>query len=480
MDLSAALSNLAQGAGAVQIATTEQEARQAEASNAKAVAQMHQMEALSMKQTLDTRKAIAQESQGVVQQFQQSAKTDQDLENFSRQMAAISLGKGDFDGAKHYEEEVKRAADAKKESLANAAAEGHAKNEATAQAAYAYTEAPSTGAADALEQAAQRAGVDPKTIPQRGSPEYASWAVGMQKKAVDSAKRLELKQKDDEFHVRQAEIAQKDREVAQARTLAQQDKALAQAGIAEDRKARLAIERQLADAHTAELRARSEAEAAKAKGGDAAHLTAKQRDTADAVAAMAHEGARSLHGFEAMPAGSVAGMFSDLTQHGVTTALTAAGARLITADEAKMFATNAAGFARAVLSSETLGMGRSPTGAQIEDMHRAIVPQEGDGAAVAAYKLATGNAIILNRLETRHTNPDPKVEARLVADEAYMRTLATPEEVYEAARKNPKALATLERQKVTADAYQAKIKSMAESGGASASSALPPGFTEDK
>lgn len=459
MDFGNMLSDLAIGAGQSQIAGAEQQQRQAQADNTRAQAQMAQMQALAMKQDMADKKAYAASMAPSLEAFTASAKTDKDILDVSRKGAAEALAHNQFSVAKAYEDMAHLAIANQKEAVQTHALEQHARMEAVGTAALNYDQNPSPATAREMVQAALTAGESVATIPPSSkpdgtpNPDFVNWAKSKKEAGLDSGKRVEFLQKEADIKAKQEELAAQHRQQSEDRAAARSDKALAQQQMHEDRRFRDQMLREAQEARREDAKARQEAKAA------GTTLTAKQKDTADAVAVMAHEGARSLHGFGQMEAGATTGAFVDLSGHGVMASLTKVGGRVVTDEQAQMLQTNAAGWGRAVLSAETVGIGRSPTAAQIDDIHRAVTPQAGDTYYTAAYKLATGNAIILNRLETRHTNPDPKVEAQLQKDEDYMRSLATPEQVYAAAQQDPTGKRELSKSKRTSDQLMQEIRS---------------------
>ena len=482
MDFGSMLSDLAVNAGQTQIAGVEQQQRVANLADTKAQTQMRQMQALSMKQEMDDKIGAAADLKAGMGTVQGGIKTQEDIIKGATATMNLAAQKGRFTEVKAMEELIKGAQGEIKATTDAAIAEKQAKAETAGRSALTYQDNPTPAAAAQVVRDAIAAGVPVEEIPPSTDQKaFSRFVDSLPGKARSVEKATEFKQAKEkaeadrierarEADLREATRLEGIRSAAEGREQNNQTRKLI-ASLALAERAREADARQeRADARAAE----------KAKG---LQLTAKQKDTSDAVAGMAHEGYRTLHGFNQMLAGTTAGAFQDLNAHTITDSLMKVGGNIITPQDQQMFQTNAAGFGRAVLSAETAGIGRSPTAAQIIDMQRAVVPQEGDDYYTAAYKIATGNAIILNRLETRHTNPDPKVEARLVADEEYIRSLATPEMIYNAAQKDPKGKRSLDKRIKTTENLLADIKG----GGfrnkmvpdAAAKGALPDGFKED-
>ena len=482
MDFGSMMSDVMIGAGQSQISGAEQQQRLANIEDTRAQTQMRQMQALAMKQEMDDKQNAAADMKTGMATVAGGIKTQEDIVKGATAAMTIAASKGNFAEVKVMEDLIGNANKEIKATTDVAIAEKQAKAETAGRSALAYQDNPTPAAAAEVVRNAIAAGVPVQEIPPSTDEKaFARFVETLPGKARSVEKATEFRQAKEKAEAdREARIT-KDKADNEVRLEAIRSTAASQANANATRQ--LAIATMSADrARAAEAKQERDDRRAeeKAKG---LQLTAKQKDTADAVAVMAHEGARSLHGFGKMEAGATTGAFVDLQGHTVEESLTKVGGRLVTGQQAQMFQTNAAGFGRAVLSAETVGIGRSPTAAQIDDIHRAVTPQEGDTYYTAAYKLATGNAIILNRLETRHTNPDPKVEAQLTKDEAYMRTLATPEQVYDAAQKDPKGKRELDKHKKTSDQLMGEIRSGAFAAKMPATPAapgsLPPGFKED-
>ena len=302
--------------------------------------------------------------------------------------------------------------------------------EGTALSAQQYVASPTPEAAQDLRQKAIAAGEDPKNIPLSTDPKFATWAQQKTKDGLSSKEVLTMEEKKREYD---ATAAEKQREFNQREA----DRLAAAAALAAQRDQTNAIARGNLDLHRMLVQDRIEARKAKAEGSGP--LTAQQKNTVDAVGNMAGEGVRTMTSLGKFFNTTTAGAFSDM--HGGTAMknLAAAGTNIVTPETVQQFQTALTGFGRAVLLAETAGIGRAPTAAQIQEMQRSIGPAVGDTVFTSAYKIATGNAIMLNRLERTHDNPDPKLKAKTDEDIAYMRKLPTPDQVFEAAQKDPKA-----------------------------------------
>lgn len=482
MDFGSAMSQIAVEGGRAQIAGVEQAQRVANVEDTRAQTQLRQMQALAMKQEMTDKADAATDLKAGMSTVQGGIKTQEDIIKGATATMNIAAQKGRYSEVKAMEDLIKGAQTEIKATTDAVAADRQAKAEDAGRTALSYQENPTPAAAAEVVRKAIAAGVPVEEIPpSTDKKSFDRWVDSLPGKARSVEKATEYKQAKDKAEADRIEKAREADQREKNHLLQIQATAAAQANADATRRlaiATVAASKAAADEARAERQAARDAE--KAKG---LQLTAKQKDTSDAVAGMAHEGYRTLHGFNQMLAGTTAGAFQDLNAHTIVDSLMKVGGNVITPQDQQMFQTNAAGFGRAVLSAETAGIGRSPTAAQIIDMQRAVVPQEGDDYYTAAYKIATGNAIILNRLETRHTNPDPKVEARLVADEEYMRSLATPEMIYNAAQKDPKGKRSLDKRIKTTENLLADIKG----GGfrnkmvpdAAAKGGLPEGFKED-
>lgn len=395
MDFGSALSNLAVNAGQSQIAGVA-------FADAQATSQMHQMQALAMKKHVEDQAAIQEESKQLTADFRRSAQTADDTLKWARQMSAISLAHGDFEAASNYEAAEKSALDEKKRLLDTAAEETKMRGEGAAKAAFNYMDNPTPEAAQQLALAAQRAGVDPKTIPPADAPAFATWAQGMTKQGMDTAKRIELKQKDDEFRLRQTEIAAEKaradetrrmqiRETAAARAAAERDRA--------DRNAEIARHNQEMEA-ISKMRLEDKEARDKAKGGK---VGLNEQKVSDTIIRNSAQAVRVIDNMLSTPQSAAASLFSQIKGGNLTDSLVKAGGNLLTKEADQEVTAIGAEMGVIIGQIVTAGSGGRAALPIVQSFQQMTTPQVGDTPHMKLLRLA--NAAEIVKLELKNITP---------------------------------------------------------------------------
>lgn len=399
MDFGAILGNLATGAGAVQIATVEQEQRQATADNTKAEAQIHQMSALTMKQDAAARQKTQTEMASATKAFQDGAKTDSDILQFSMKGAATAMANNQFDLAKGYEEMGKLA-----EGNLKTVAETRAKEQAAAsnklgETAMDYVAAPSEAGAQALVDAAIKSGKDPKTIPARTDPAFASWAQMQTTEGPANEKRVEAMRKDAEIKEKQKETERADRANEALRLEHIQDVKAAQAQA--DATRQLAITTASADRARAEeaRAARREQSNASARGSVSKH----EGFIADLTIKNAAQGVRVIDNMMSVPGSAVQSLFTKIADGSLSGALTKAGGNLFTPEADQAVTAIGAEMGLVVGQVVTAGAGRGAALPIVESFQKMTTPQAGDSPMMKVLRIANAGEIL--RLELKNIVP---------------------------------------------------------------------------
>lgn len=455
MDWGAALSGLATNAGLTTIAGTAQAQRQATLENTQAQATMHKMSALSMQKEWREKQEAAEDMKAGMASVAGGIKTGEDIIKGATAVMATAASKGQFSQVKSMEELIKNTrAGIKGQEDAKMAEQAKAADTA-GTAAMVYDSDPTPANAAAVVKSAIAAGVPYDQIPPSTDQKaFAKFASTLPTKAMSVEKAMAFR--DTNARAQQAldERIRHDKESENIRR--DQMRATAEAREASN------ATRQLAIAMTAEARSRAaeskkEKDAAKASGTS---LDSRQKNTLEQVSSQSHEAVRTIRGMAQMTVGATKGGFSNLSDKGVLDSLAKVGGNYMTTTEQQFMQANAAGFAKAVMLTEAAGSGRAPTEAQTNEIKKAIIPEIGDPPLVAAYKISTGAAIVLARLENRNTHPDPRIEAHMVKDEEWLRTLPTPIEIYAAGKKNPAMAKQLSAAQQSSGTLMATIKSM--------------------
>ena len=394
----------------------EQQDRQATIDIKRAEAATMQMSALQKKQQMETQQAIGQaiasdnalNGAKVTDPLQQAQMYDK--------AAGIATSRGDFATAQKMSELANNQRQAAGEQAKAVAAQQHQANENLATAADDLATNPTPDNLKRLVDATKAAGKNPLDIPPPGTPQFTTWLNGMKKAGMDSKQRADLAEKTVEFQQRQQDRKEEFAQREQDRREQAAFRAQMSAGMAEDRKARLQMERERLDLMK-EKQAQGPRQSVQA-----------MRDT-NALAGASAEGARNIKQMTQFSAGSTTSGFGDLTSHTFVDSLVKTATVALTPDEINAFQTSGAGLALQVARAETLGGGRGANQSQINQIEKQIIPVAGDSRAVAAYKLATGAELLKTRMETQPAPTDPALRKKWDETYNYLNSVAKPEDI---------------------------------------------------
>lgn len=407
MDFGAVMGNLATGAGRSMIAGQAYDMRQAQAEDAHALAQMHQMSALSMQQDTADRKAIADETSAASEEFQQSAKTSADVQKLAHAKAGAAIHHNQFEMAKSYGDMAKMAETEQKTALENKAMEVHQKREVVAQSANDYATLPTPENAEKLVRNALEAGVPMQNIPEQGTPQFASWAVGQKTAAMDSGKRIEVMQKEKEFTENQARLKQKQAEDNEAKLERQQATAANQAGLLQIAQQNATTNRLLAQARKDSLEAKTQAALTGTPGKLVKTHPAQVESGIQMIVGSAGEAMNAFENILDMPATTTSSIFADLASGTVPEALTRAGTQALTPDDQKTYNMFTGGVSTEMTRVLTGGGGRSGGQQLAEELKKTLRVEPNDSVQMAMLKNAYGVQMLRNRLHYLATSDDP-------------------------------------------------------------------------
>jgi hypothetical protein len=397
MDFGQLISNAAVNAGNVMIAGAEQQQRQASAENTQAEARMRQMNALMMKQDMEEKKAITTEMAGANEEFGKGAKTDQEVMTYANKGAATAAAHGRFDLMKGYEDMAKSAETALKTSIENKAKETAALHSAVGSAAIDYVNMPSEEGATALRDAAVKAGVKPDSIPLRTDPQFASWAKGMQTYGLDSGKRIEHMDKEQDLKRQQEERERHNKEVEEQRRAAEVDKAAAR------ETTKLLLQQGL------EIRRQSmlDREERAKKGGEAGKVEQK---ISDGIIRNAAQVQRVLTTSIAATAKSSGSIFTHLGDGTLTEALVRSGTQAITPTDSKAMDSLQAEMGTVMAQILTAGSGRGPNMPLQESMQKLNQTLPTDPPIIKLFRLANAAEAVKLELDNIVPGGTPKLE----------------------------------------------------------------------
>ena len=428
MDFGSMLSTLATNAGNSQIYGVQQQQREANLEATQTSNAIQQMALLTHQQDFEGRKAVAADMAVMAKDFQQGAKTQQDVLKLATTGAATALTRNQFGLAKEYEDMAKLAEGNLKSQVEVKAREVQASREASSTLAADYLANPTPDTAQQLAQAALRAGVAPQAIPLSNSPQFAAFAKSQLGASKDGERRLEHMDKESDI---------KDKATARAEEFKQreQDRALQRSSIALQREQNNMFKREQLD----RLRANDEERRAKAAAGGPEHLTAQGENTVEGVTAATGEAIRGLRIIGDMSTAEKSSAFAGLHGDGVMSSLTRVGGNVVTPQSSQMYTTATQGLGMEIGRVLTLGGGRGITQAQIDEFQQMIQARPGDTEYTAMFKFANAADILRNRLETL---PDSRIKKVRDQQNAYMKELERiprPGEVWAAAQSDPKS-----------------------------------------
>lgn len=444
MNLGSIAQSIGLGAGQSMIYGAEQQQREANLAATQTDTAFKQMQLMMQQKEMRNREILAGSVSANMQSAGDNLSTTQKMSQVLTKSAAEAETRGDFLGAKTLLEQAKSYESIAKTDAENLQRQQQSQKEDAAKSAINYMEAPSFEGAQAVAQAAVKAGIKPQDIPMPDDPKFVPFVQQLARAPLTSEKVLTMKaakeEADRKFQERKEEF-----QTAEKRRLEDsREKAI-------DRDENRELRREIARGHQAlqsqliEFRRESLRLQAEKQSSGGTKLTAQQSNIISGVTTMVHEGARSLRAISEMAADTRNSPFGDLTGHNVISSLARGGSNVVTPENSQMLAAASSNLGRNVLTAETLGTGRAPTQTQIEDMQKTVAPQVGDTGYTAAYKLATANAIMLNRLETTPKHADPEVQAKRDEDLAYMRKFVTPEAIYKASKADAKSRQQIER-----------------------------------
>lgn len=301
--------------------------------------------------------------------------------------------------------------------------------ETLARAALDYNANPTPEGQKDLVRAALRAGVDPMKLPAPNSGEFKAWAkmqetAGMSAKDVLAAKE-KAREFDDKQEERKTEFRQREADRAQSRsqTAAYQSESLA-------------LRKLLVDAKTSKT-----------------DLTAQEKGTVTAVLGAAGEATRGLEQAIKMPADARLGIFANVHDGTVITALEKAGTNVVTPELAQIYTSNMGGLALEASRVITLGAGKSANESTIKELQKAITPQAGDTNFTAMYKISTAASIIRNRLEYLPEIPESRGKQKAQLDRllSTLSKIPEPDEILQASLRTPAAARQVQQFKGTMD-----------------------------
>ncbi len=158
------------------------------------------------------------------------------------------------------------------------------------------------------------------------------------------------------------------------------------------------------------------------------------RYTQGAVNAAA-EAVRSLNIVSTMSAGLTAGALERAGDpHTVLGSLTKVGGNKLTKEEAQMYQTTMKGMDLEMAQAATLGTGRAPTKAIIEEFGDMMVARPGDTKYETMYRIANGAGFLRTRLKTLPPHPDPGIQKVREETMKALEKYPVPEKIYEAAK----------------------------------------------
>lgn len=389
MNLGGFLQQVALGAGQQILMQPQLDLQQAQAEEAK-------MQLEQRKADVASQKRFAALMQGQAQGDQAAAQTPMARANVLQQQAREATAMGAFSFADKLnamaQGELKTA-----KSVQELQANEKASNlEAVAANAIELQQNPTVEGAQRLVQSAVRAGVDPKSIPQVGTPEFTTWARGKQTAGMSAKDILSAQEKAREFNEREADRKERMRQDAAYRA------------------ERLQMMGMLRDSGMGKA--------------ERAQLSRGITDTAEA--------ARQLDLLGDFIPGTTVSAFTGLKADDVTRALTAAGANAVSTQQQQLMQATAANAGKAALNAyQQLGGGRAATEQQSKEYQRAITPQAGDTALTAIYKNINAREELFTALEGR-THPDPAMQAKLAKTLDTLHGPLTAKELLKFARQN--------------------------------------------
>lgn len=409
----------------------EQQDRQATIDIKRAEAATMQMSALQKKQQMETQQAIGQaiasdnalNGAKVTDPLQQAQMYDK--------AAGIATSRGDFATAKQMSDLANNQRQAAGEQAKAVAQQQHQANENLATAADELASNPTPDNLKRLVDATKAAGKNPLDIPPPGTPQFTTWLNQQKKAGMDSKQRAELAEKTVEFQQRQQDRKEEFAQREQDRREQAAFRAQMAAGMAEDRKARLQMERERIDLQKQQFDYKKEF-------GGGAGGGVQGANTTTAIAGAAAEALRNVKNMQSFDTGTTASPFVNLTDHSVLDAIAKSGSNAGTPQEIQMFQTAGSGLATQVGRIETLGAGRGVNQTQINQLEKQLIPTAGDSNATSAYKLATAADIVATRMRNQPPPREPALRAEWDKTLSTLDAMVKPEDVLKAT-KDPKA-----------------------------------------
>lgn len=439
MDFGSMMSGLAINAGQTQIAGAEQQQRQATADNTRAEAQMRQMQALSMKQDVEDRQALAAEAQGEEQRFAGTAKTEKDSLDHFNKLAEIAVNRHQFTSATAYENLAKNKESSIKTMLEGQMKDKLDKSNVLGASALDYVANPSEATYQAMRDAALRAGKLQEAIPQYGDPKLMGAAQGWTSegpanearvKHLDEVKRVEREDKQKSDYQKEQQVIERERIAATLRAreegIAAQNTRAAENRIARER---LQLDREKFQAEKAAV---GGPKGVYQKTHPAPIETALQN-----IVAAVGEASNSIDQIMDMPKTATSSLFSDLAKGTVPEALIRGGTQKLTSEEEKVYNMFGAGLSTDIVRAVTIGAGRAGGQQLADEYKRVLMVEKTDSPQMAALKAAYTMQIGRNRLKYLTTSDDPSFQPIQAELKGKLDAFVTPKQLLEAYRKDP-------------------------------------------
>lgn len=438
------LTNLGISYGNSLIYGQEYQKKQADLDLEKQQIQMGQIALGQAQQRQQTQQAVGQFLASEAAKDQSNVTDPVKVSQQYEKAAGIALQNGDFASANTMNDLAKgKLAEAKEQSAA-LAQQQQVKKEALSNAADDYASAPSSGAASDLMRKAVDAGVNPTTIPQPGTPQFASWANQQALASKTASQKADFLQKAYEMNANRQEKQQEHADNVALRTATIRQTAAYQNGMLDLRRAEMADKQDRAP-QTKDIGgstyeydpagrikgARDTPDPGWVKVGGPKQ-TAQMQQTNNAIVASASEGLRGLKNIGAMSSDATAGPFAGLHDGTILDSIAKTGTQAMTPTDMQIYHVAAAGMGLEVSRTLTLGGGRGANQALINEMQNIVEVHPGESKATALFKYSNAADIIRNRLSTLPDTSDPKVMAQRKELESDLEKIPTPQQVLSA------------------------------------------------
>lgn len=456
MSLLSSMQNFGQGVGNMINVGTNLAMKDAQINEMKTDTAYKQMEMQMRQKEMQDQQESATDFAAAMKDSQDGLSMTQKLLQASEKVETDFLSKGNYKAAMAIEDRREKLDSKLKEEQVTQAAEGQRRKESFGLAAQTYvkalTEDPSNISAYGAELAksAAAAGMDPKKIPQPGTPEFAQFAQMSQTQGLHEKDALEFgrQAKQDAELAQQRKLDAEEKELKilnQKRENAERqiNKGLTNKEMLDERDKAL-TRGQTAQHYADENRHWHEQDELARKKASGDTLGAKDRTTANNVATLAGDVAMHLGNISKFALKDSPGVLSNLDDKTAVTAFAALTGRLSTPEMDQMISAASSGLTKIYTNLEGAGLSRLPTDTQYAITDKALGIKKGDAPGTKLYKLsliAQGSA---TRVKNSPDSPLPKLKA--VADES-LQSFAKwgdPDQIRQLASRDPKARREIE------------------------------------